>query len=83
MTRVPGGTWPTSAKVEINDGETVDLGSMTPIGALTKLGGDGWELVGAPEVQNAVLPVKDSDGVSLDRAFWVERRFWFKRPGQP
>lgn len=71
--------WPVTATFYDGDGQSVPLDGSDPVAMLNKLGTDGWELVGAPEVFSVVATHTDSGGGRRDRAYWVERRFWLKR----
>jgi hypothetical protein len=58
-----------------------ELGLVANITALlNELGRDGWELVGAPSDLNAVYSYQAANSTWHDRAYFVERRFWLKRP---
>jgi hypothetical protein len=48
-------------------------------GVLTRLGSDGWELVGPPNVFNAAIRINTAAGTWYDRACWAEMWFYFKR----
>jgi hypothetical protein len=48
--------------------------------ALNDLGKQGWELVGPPNDLNTVFTYKASNDTYHDRAHFVERDFWLKRP---
>jgi hypothetical protein len=46
---------------------------------VNRLGAEGWELIGPPISQDSVFTYKAANGTWHDRAYWVERDFWFKR----
>jgi hypothetical protein len=47
---------------------------------VNRLGSEGWEMVGSPTSQNAVFTYKAANDIWHDRAYWVSRDYWFKRP---
>ena len=47
---------------------------------INSLGQEGWELVGSPTDLNAVYTYKAGNDTWHDRAYFVEREFWLKRP---
>ncbi|WP_433222268.1 hypothetical protein ACQP00_23005 [Dactylosporangium sp. CS-047395] len=58
-----------------------DLGILDSVTAtLNDLGSEGWELVGTPSDLNAVYTYQAANETYHDRAYTVERCFWFKRP---
>jgi hypothetical protein len=58
-----------------------DLGILNSVTAtLNNLGSEGWELLGPPSDLNAVYTYKAANETWHDRAYFVERNFWFKRP---
>lgn len=75
----PRSEWPITATVYYGDGRATSVDGDNPVVILNDLGRDGWELVGPPEVLNVVAAHVDSGGLSRDRAYWVERRFWLRR----
>lgn len=50
------------------------------INAINDLGREGWELVGPPNDLNSVFTYKAGNDTWHDRAYFVERDFWLKRP---
>lgn len=50
---------------------------------INKLGSEGWEMVGSPTSENAVFTYKAASEVWHDKAAWVSRDYWFKRPVPP
>ncbi len=57
-----------------------ELGKLGgPLEAVNQLGSDGWEMVGSPVSQDSVFTYKAANSTWHDRAYWVERDFWFKR----
>jgi len=64
------------------DDDTVwqELGQLaTVMPVIATLGSEGWELVGPPTSLNAVFTYRASNDTWHDRAYWVQREFWFKR----
>jgi hypothetical protein len=55
------------------------LDGADPLQLLNRLGRDGWELVGPPDVANTVTTFVDLAGATRERVDWLERRFWLKR----
>jgi len=55
------------------------LEDKSPHKEVNRLGSDGWELVSAPVSQDSVFSYKAANETWHDRAYWVERDFWFKR----
>lgn len=47
---------------------------------INRLGSEGWEMVGSPTSQNAVFTYKAANQTWHDKASWVSRDYWFKRP---
>jgi hypothetical protein len=47
---------------------------------INDLGREGWELVGPPNDVNSVYTYKSGNETWHDRASFVERNFWLKRP---
>ena len=58
----------------------IPLKGDDPVKVLNDFGRDEWELVGSPETASIIGTYTDAAGSSRDRAVWVERRFWLKRP---
>jgi hypothetical protein len=53
-----------------------ELGSVkSPLVILNGLGADGWQLIGQPSYEHAVLRTRQGP----DRAWWVEARYLFMR----
>ena len=48
-------------------------------GLVNELGSEGWEMVGPPDMLNAVFTYHASNDTWHDRAYWVEAWFYFKR----
>lgn len=62
------------------DDEWVRLGLVTDtLSVLSGLGQAGWELVGSPVDVNAVFAYQAGNDSMHDRAYFLERGFWFKR----
>jgi hypothetical protein len=63
-----------------DDDEWQKLGKVEKLRALiNRLGSEGWEMVGGPSSQNSVFTYQAGNDTWHDRAYWVERDFWFKR----
>jgi hypothetical protein len=60
-------------------GESEAREAANLLDVINALGADGWELMGAPETQNAIVPIRTHDGGYNESARWVQRRFWLKR----
>lgn len=60
-------------------GDSEEQEAQNLIGVMNGLGAEGWELMGAPETQNAVVDMRSHDGSYRESARWVQRRFWLKR----
>lgn len=62
------------------DGDWRELGVVQSLfGLVTDLGRDGWEMVGMPLDVNSVFTYQAANATWHDRAYFVEREFWFKR----
>jgi hypothetical protein len=57
--------------------ELGQLASAMPV--IARLGSEGWELIGPPASLNAVFTYRAANDTWHDRAYWVQREFWFKR----
>lgn len=82
LTRDPGAEeMPISAWLALpGDTEWQELGKVTGSSQIvSRLGSEGWEMLGNPISQNSVFTYKASNETWHDRAYWVERDFWFKR----
>jgi hypothetical protein len=80
VNRDPGqDKWPVTLGYFQGAGEFVPLPTDDIGEVLDSFGLEGWELVGPPETQHAVAGTPSFGGAFIDRAFWVERRFWLKR----
>jgi hypothetical protein len=58
-----------------------ELGALkNTLTTLNDLGKKGWALLGPPSDVNSVFSYKAGNETWHDRAYWVERDFWLKRP---
>jgi len=71
--------WPITVTIMHASGESEQQEALNLIGVMNQLGDEGWELVGAPETQHAVVDMRSHDGGYRETARWVHRRFWLKR----
>jgi hypothetical protein len=72
------GVWETTATFHPPNGEKRVLeatDTIGPVAHLVEFGSEGWELV-TLEVSNGVFRTT----AGQDRAHWLTRRFWLKRP---
>lgn len=76
-----GGDWRVQATHHRGDGTTTQWGGDEPnaVVLLNELGAVGWELLGPPEVANAVGVARGVDGADREQDVWVSRRFWLRR----
>jgi hypothetical protein len=64
------------------DDKWSELGKVeSPLSILNRVGADGWELVGQPSYEHAAFktdPLPKAE-YGVDRAWWIEARYVFKR----
>lgn len=82
-TMAPTSPWPRTRRWTGPDGAEQDLGAETVLAALNRLGAEGWELVGPPEVENVTSVLRNGTGGERTAALWTAKTFWLRRAVPP
>ena len=67
---------------ETDDWKRIDDEKPSALREANRLGAEGWELIGPPISQDSVFTYKAANETWHDRAYWIERDFWFRREAE-